>query len=81
MPFCSLGEDPHDRRHASLLRDEPLLQALQMELEMSAELSVCGRQDDTKLIRRHLLTPSHDLRSGLGARQIWQGRLVSQADR
>ena len=55
-PPCGFGQDPFGRRHASPLRDEPFLQALQVELDMAVdEFAVCGRQQDAKLIRRHLL--------------------------
>src|SRR5215207_2663823 len=55
-PPCGFGQDPFGRRHASALRDEPFLQALQVELDMAMdELAVCGRQEEMNLIRRHLL--------------------------
>jgi hypothetical protein len=60
-----LGDDPLDSSNPSSLGAKPFLQALQVELEVvSDEFTVRGRQNDAKLVGRHLLTPKNHLRPG-----------------
>jgi hypothetical protein len=63
-----IGEDPFDRRHLSPLRDEPLLQSLQVELEMPSDEFAIRGQDGPELVGRHALVPKHGLRPGTGYR-------------
>jgi hypothetical protein len=59
------GDDQLDRCKASSLGAEPLLQALQVELEVVAdEFRVRGHQNDAELVRSHLLIPKNHLRPG-----------------